>query len=337
MSTSVDTPSHFVLPDFASHCTYPLRINPHYKEVASASEQWLLEGGDLSPEGRHTLEGLKGGELVAMCYPDTDAYRLRVCNDYINYLFNLDDWLEEIDLKENNSAENCCIAAMLDPIGFQTDKKAGLLTKSFFSRFAETAGPGCRDRFIKNMQLFFKAVAHQVQLKMEGYIPDLESYIVHRRDNSCCFPCFQLIEYAGGFTLPDEVAEHPVIRSLEEATNDHITWYNDIFSFNVEQARNEPHNMVTVVMAGKGFTVQEAVDFVGGLCMACADRFENDLSLLPSWGPEVDRDVAKYVDGLKNWFAGSFHWSFSTERYFGKQAGEIKKHRRVELLPKKTN
>ena len=79
----------------------------------------------------------------------------------------------------------------------------------------------------------------------------------------------------------------------------------DIFSFNVEQARDEPHNMVAVVMADKGLTVQEAIEFVGDLCLACVDRFENDLYLLPSWGPEIDRDIVKYVDGLQNWMAGN--------------------------------
>jgi hypothetical protein len=61
---------------------------------------------------------------------------------------------------------------------------------------------------------------------MKGQVPDLESYIEMRRNTSCCKPCFQLIEYAGGFTLPDEVAEDPFIQSLEDAANDFISWSN---------------------------------------------------------------------------------------------------------------
>ena len=57
---------------------------------------------------------------------------------------------------------------------------------------------------------FFVAVVRQV--KMKGYVPDLESYIEMRRNTSCYKPCFQLIEYVGGFTLPDDVVEVPVIQ-----------------------------------------------------------------------------------------------------------------------------
>ena len=78
------------------------------------------------------------------------------------------------------------------------------------------------------MQLFFAAVARQASDRMNGRIPDLESYIACRRDTSGCKPCFQLIEYAGGFGLPGEVVQHPLVQSLEEATNDLnlIAWSN---------------------------------------------------------------------------------------------------------------
>ncbi len=223
----MNPPSYFFLPDLVSYCTYPLRINPNGKEQARASQEWLIDGGDLSPRKKKGIMQLKGGDLTAACFPDADSPHLRVCCDYINYLFNLDDWLEELDVQGNSSVEDCCIAAMRDPVNFQTDKKAGLLMKSyvqlqlhilayvliapdrFFSRFSQTASRACQERFIRNKQHFF-----------------VESYIEMRRNTGCCKPCFQLIEYVGGLTLPDEVIEDPIIQSLEEAANDFITWSN---------------------------------------------------------------------------------------------------------------
>ena len=41
-------------------------------------------------------------------------------------------------------------------------------------------------------------------------MPDLESYIDVRRDESGCKPVFDLVEYALGINLPDSVIEHPV-------------------------------------------------------------------------------------------------------------------------------
>ena len=96
----------------------------------------------------------------------------------------------------------------------------------FFSRFAQTAHPACRERFIVSMELYFRSITQQASDRMNGRIPDLESYIACRRDTSGCKPCFQLIEYAGGYGLPDEVVEHPLVQSLEKATNDLIAWSN---------------------------------------------------------------------------------------------------------------
>ncbi|PFH45586.1 hypothetical protein AMATHDRAFT_71495 [Amanita thiersii Skay4041] len=333
----MSSPTSFTLPDLVSHCTFPLRVNPSCSPIARASEEWLLAAANHTPKKRAAFMGLKAGELTAACYPDADPQHLRVCDDFMNYLFNLDDWLDEFDVEGTVGMERCCVDAMRDPVGYETDKRAGVMTKSFFGRLVQTAGPGCRDRFIYSMELFFCAVAQQAYDRASGVTPDLESYITVRRDTSGCKPCFQLIEYAGGFDLPDEVVDHPLIRSLEEATNDLVTWSNDIFSYNVEQSRNDTHNMIAVVMQQKGYNLQEAVDFVGECCRASIERFEMDRQQLPSWGPDVDRDVEMYVDGLQNWIVGSLHWSFDSERYFGKVGHQIKKHRTVELLPKRTD
>jgi hypothetical protein len=90
----------------------------------------------------------------------------------------------------------------------------------------ETAGPGCMGRFVHTMDLFFIAVAQQASDRANGVIPDLESYITIRADTSGCKPCFALHEFAAGVDLPDEIAEHPIIKALEDACNALVTWSN---------------------------------------------------------------------------------------------------------------
>jgi hypothetical protein len=76
------------------------------------------------------------------------------------------------------------------------------------------------------MDLFLKAVTIQARDRVAGVIPELEDYVIMRRDTSGCKPCWALIEYASGLDLPDEVIEHPIIESLGEATNDLVIWSN---------------------------------------------------------------------------------------------------------------
>jgi hypothetical protein len=89
-----------------------------------------------------------------------------------------------------------------------------------------TSARGPQQRFIETFDFFFQAVTQQALDREDGVIPDLESYIALRRDTSGCKPCWALIEYANNLDIPDEVMEHPVIRSLGEAANDLVTWSN---------------------------------------------------------------------------------------------------------------
>ena len=62
--------------------------------------------------------------------------------------------------------------------------------------------------------------------------------------------------------------------------------------------------MVSVIMHEKGLSLQEAANFIGELCKKTIDRFETDKLRVPSWGLDLDWQVAIYIDGLQNWIVG---------------------------------
>ena len=95
--------------------------------------------------------------------------------------------------------------------------------------------------------------------------------------------------------------------------------------------------MIVIMMRYHGMALQEAVDFVGDLCKKSIDRFIDGRASLPSWGREIDAQVQVYVQGLADWIVGSLHWSFDSERYFGKEGLQIKKNRIVKLSPVKVS
>ena len=93
--------------------------------------------------------------------------------------------------------------------------------------------------------------------------------------------------------------------------------------------------MIVIVMQTQGFALQEAVDYVGTLCKASIDRFIEAKTRVESFdcGGQIDKDVAQYIKGLEDWIVGSLHWSFESERYFGKTGRQVKNTRVVKLLP----
>jgi len=161
----------------------------------------------------------------------------------------------------------------------------------------------------------------------------LDEYIDIRRDSSGLKPLIDFLEYTLQVDLPEAVAEHPVMQSLKQCVNDFCTWSNDIFSFKKEYASRDTYNMVIIVMKTKGLELQSAIDYVGDMCLQSMRSFCEYEKQLPSWGPGIDKDVARYMKGLQNWLIACLHWSYISGRYFGRKGSEVKKTLTVELLP----
>ena len=80
---------------------------------------------------------------------------------------------------------------------------------------------------------------------------------------------------------------------------------------------------------------QEAIEQAGELWRKTLDWYFECHKAVPSWGEEVDRAVAQYIQGLDDWIIANAEWSFETERYFGKEGHTVKKTRMVALLPQR--
>ncbi|KAJ7685733.1 terpenoid synthase [Mycena polygramma] len=334
-----------MLPDLVSHCSFSLVYHPDGDAIAQESVDWLDSScRELSTKQRKALYGLKAGELTAYCYYTAPPDRLRVISDFMNYLFHLDNISDGMMKRDTEVLSDTVMNALWFSDSYRPtsgpaksqpleELNAGKLARDFWLRCIPGAGPGTQARFKETLGLFFEAINIQAQMRDTECVPDLESYIALRRDTSGCKPCWALIEYGLDIDLPDFVADDPVIMALNQSANDLVTWSNDIFSYNVEQSRGDTHNMIIILTKYHGHTIQTAVDYVGELCRLTIDTFMQDRASLPSWGPEVDGMVERYVQGLEAWIVGSLHWSFMTERYFGKSSTDVKRTRFVSLLP----
>ena len=89
-------------------------------------------------------------------------------------------------------------------------------------------------------------------------------------------------------------------------------------------------------MEHHGMNLQEAIDKVGELCKDTIDAFISNLERVPDFeDDQVNREVKIYIQGLQDWIVGSLHWSFETDRYFGKDGQKVKETRIISLLPNK--
>lgn len=106
----------------------------------------------------------------------------------------------------------------------------------------------------------------------------------------------------------------------------------DIYSYNKEQAGGHAaNNLITVIRKEMRIGLQEAFDVAGRSFESDVEEFLLCKESLPSWGPEIDEAVSRYVSGLEYWVRGGIEWSLSGPRYFGDSVEEVRRTGRVAL------
>lgn len=328
------TPRQFVLPDLFPLVPFKGSTNPHYVKAAAESSAWINSYNVFTDRKRAFFIQGSNELLVSHTYPYAGYEQFRTCCDFVNLLFVVDEVSDEQNGKDARHTGNVYLKAMRDP-EWNDGSVLAKMTKEFRARLLQYAGPGCYARFLKHCEDYVEAVAKEAEYRECGVVLDMASFETLRRENSAIRLCFGLFEYCLGVDLPEYVFEDPTFMTLYWAAADMVCWSNDVYSYNMEQAKGiGGNNIVTVLMQAKGIDVQAACDAVGEHCKLLMERYLDAKEKLPSWGPSVDCAVAGYVQAMEHWIIGNLEWSFETQRYFGAVHAEVKATRVVMLRPR---
>lgn len=93
------------------------------------------------------------------------------------------------------------------------------------------------------------------------------------------------------------------------------------------------HNAVMLVMREQNVDLPTAMDWVLKYGQRVVRSFNANVAALPSWGPDIDRKVQIYVDGIAQNIRGVDDWTFESHRYFGPRGPEIKVTRIMNPFP----
>jgi len=78
---------------------------------------------------REAYHGLKAGLLVAQCYPDAAYPQLRVVNDFMTYLFHLDNLSDDMDIRGTHTAANEVLNSLYHPHSWRSASRVGKMTQ----------------------------------------------------------------------------------------------------------------------------------------------------------------------------------------------------------------
>ncbi|KAK4225934.1 isoprenoid synthase domain-containing protein [Podospora fimiseda] len=325
------------LPHLEDLWKWPRLVNPHLAEINQECLEWSASFGAFDAEMQRLVhEKGKLNLLAAMCYARMPRDFLKTGCDLMHLFFMFDEHSDRASPEEVWNQASIQIDAFNNP---ETPRPrdewvGGEFARQFFLRIPKSATETFKQRFLATWVDYVESVAEQAEHRSQSRILDLDTYFPLRRNTSGAPSTIALYEM--DLDIPEDIRRHPILVELEELAVDLIVIANDLLSYNKEQAvGDDEHNIVTIIMNQFGLGMQDAIDRAGELSAAKMERFECLYRRLPRWVGPIDLEVQKLVDGMAYCVSGVLHWSYESQRYFGTRGLEVKKTRKLWLLPRK--
>ncbi|KAG6867460.1 hypothetical protein C0993_002527 [Termitomyces sp. T159_Od127] len=274
------------------------------------------------------------GSLSFLAYPLESKDVLRVGCDFMNWFFLYDDYSDLMTPHEAQKLAAIVLDAIRHPDKIRPAHECvvGEATRQLWNLISQCSSAAARSRLVKSLEAYTISVVQQAQDRALDYVRDIDEYLPVRRRTIGVKPAFVVLEFC--LNLSDQILEDPIIQRLTNVCVDLIILSNDLYSYNIEQARGDGgHNLVTILIQHKHFSLTEAMTWIGNYASKLVHSLLNDLNHIPYFGEEHQADVERYVNGMGNWVRANDCWHFESGKYFGMDGLEIQKSRMVILLP----
>ncbi|TFK27160.1 terpenoid synthase [Coprinopsis marcescibilis] len=322
------TVSQFTLPDLLSACPLQDATNPWYKEAAAESRAWI-NSYDIFTDRKRAFFIQGSNELLCShVYHYAGYEQFRTCCDFVNLLFVIDEISDDQNGRDAYATGRIFVEVMNDP-RWDDGSILAKITREFRERFIRLAGPNTVRRFTALCTSYTDCVAKEAELREHDEVLGLEEFMELRRQNSAVLLCYSLVEYILGIDLPDSVFDDPAFSKAYWAAADLVCWSNDVYSYDMEQAKGcAGNNVVTVLMEENSMSLQEASDRVGDQFKSLMREYLESKSQL---SPDLPPEAFRYIEALGSWVIGNLAWSFETQRYFGANHERVKETGVVHL------
>lgn len=309
------------LPSF--YCPFPSQLNPLAEEVHKHTFNWATTFRLLQKEAAiKRFHASHYARLVARAYPQTGFEELALTNDFLTWIFLLDNHFDDGFTVQQPEQVQIIMNGFLAILGVAQSKSGSPLQgpladslQELWGRMLSLTTPQWQERFTRHFRACFESYSWELRNRAGKSIPHVEIYIEKRQDTGGMRLMMDYIDLTEHMNLPLEVYESSLVQALLRITNNAICWSNDIISLEKEMARGEPNNLVLAIQEQYACTLQEAVRLINEMITSEVKLFTQFSPLVLDAFPEYKQQLQKYVVVLQAWIRGNLDWSFETLRY----------------------
>ncbi|KAH9886929.1 terpenoid synthase [Cubamyces lactineus] len=316
-------PANVVLKNL-THITAPVfgdfKMNPYQEIAGQAANAWFERMNVYEGKKRQRFLSHRFDSYAGMSFPDADAEHLETCIAIFLWAFSFDDLSDEGALQSKPDAVQAGVdismGVLRNPGAPAPDFPYAAMLHDIWRRFRRTASQGACNRFVRAVETWMTSLVEQSRNRSTDEIPSVEDFINLRRRTIGGPVAEAMVEYSLDLQIPEYVWEHPVLQEMSKAVIDIMTWPNDLCSFNKEQADGDFQNLVFCIMLERDTGLQSAVDILTDMLAQRVADYVRYRSQLPSFGPEVDAELARYNRAIEQYTQGTIVWYYRSPRYF---------------------
>jgi 5-epi-alpha-selinene synthase len=308
------------LPSPELYCPFTSPINKYVDVLEDYSLKWVQRFNLLTSESDYKqFSKAKIFLLIASVYPYCQLENLKIANDWLSWVFIWDDQCDLSDLGKQPEALKIFHKRFLEILrGAQLTTQDIPLSHALSDlreRMLQRGSVKWFNYFVSSIEDYFQGSVQESTNRLLEIVPDIESYTSLRRLTVAAGSFIELIQFCDQLKIPDFVRANDVVKKLELMTINILAWCNDIFSAEKEMASGDVHNLVLVLHKQQNISITQALKLAGEmhnqevLAMILLEK------TMPSFGKELDSEIAKYILGMHAWIRGNFDWYFKSGRY----------------------
>ncbi|MEM6292035.1 MAG: hypothetical protein AAGA54_12245 [Myxococcota bacterium] len=299
------------------YCPIATAISPHHARAREESLKWMSDYKLVRTEEDLTrFAALRIPEFVARAYPYAEYEDLRVVLDWTLWGFAADDQHDSLVHKPELLRARYLEHGEVIEEGLSdhvTSMHAALADVR--RRILERSNPGCLRRFAEASREWFDSMHWEIMNRVRVTPPSPGHYMRMREVTVGMYTEYALFDVSHQHLTDDSLWTDPDVRRLMAMCANIIGWANDVFSYKKEQAVGDPHNLVLLLSADRGLSIDEAVDQtieMHNLEMVRFLELEESVRKRPS---PREAMVADLIELMRSWIRGNVDWAFSSQRY----------------------
>ncbi|BAZ71123.1 terpene synthase metal-binding domain-containing protein (plasmid) [Fischerella sp. NIES-4106] len=302
------------------YCPFVYQCNQYADVLEDYALQWVLRFNLLTNESSYqSFSKSKISFLVASAYPHCEFEELKIANDWLSWVFIWDDQCDMSNLGKQPEAlksfRNKFIEILNGAEPSTQDIPLCHALNDLRQRMLIWGSEEWFHYFICSMKDYLNSCIQEAINRVHMTILNVNDYINLRMSTVAMYSAIELIEICNHLRLTNSLRKYYAVKKLRQMTVKILGWCNDIFSIHREIKSNDFHNLVMVIHYQQKASLAEAIE--------CAIKMHNEEvqamldveKFLPSFGREIDIELAKYISGMHAWIRGNLEWYSHSGRY----------------------